>query len=107
MTKKQNKSIQDDVKKQAKEIIEEFNQTVCSKQKCVYTVRFKGKFLYLDRNGEPTARLTYNGGINSWSFAIYKWSNNAYDSEERFFPGSQYVDGTIKGAMKAGLGAYS
>ena len=39
-------------------------------------------------------------------FAIYKWSREQYDSDEWFFPGVEFVDGTIEGAMKAGLEAY-
>jgi hypothetical protein len=29
-----------------------------------------------------------------------------YDPDEWFFPGSEFVDGTLQGAMKAGLEAY-
>ena len=29
-----------------------------------------------------------------------------YDPEEWFFPGEEYVDGTVTGAMKAGMAAY-
>lgn len=31
---------------------------------------------------------------------------NRYDPNEWFFPGSGYLDGTVEGAMKAGLEAY-
>ena len=44
--------------------------------------------------------------MKDWEFAIFKWSSEEYDSDEWFFPGSQFVDGTIEGAMKAGLEAY-
>ena len=44
--------------------------------------------------------------MQKWSFAIYKYSDEQYDEEEWFFPGSEHVDGTIEGAMKAGLEAY-
>jgi hypothetical protein len=33
-------------------------------------------------------------------------SKNRYDPNEGFFPGVEYVDGTVEGAMKAGLEAY-
>jgi hypothetical protein len=45
--------------------------------------------------------------MEDWSFAIYKYSDERYDEEEWFFPGSEHVDGTIEGAMKAGLEAYT
>ena len=54
----------------------------------------------------PICRLTYTGDMAGWEFAIFKWSIERYDPDEWLFPGSQYLDGTIKGAMKAGLEAY-
>jgi hypothetical protein len=41
-----------------------------------------------------------------WDFAIYKYSSDRYDPEEFMFPGSEFVDGTVEGAMKAGMVAY-
>ena len=52
------------------------------------------------------ARLEYLGKIDEWDFAIFKWSTEAYDPEEWFFPGAELVDGTIEGAMMAGLEGY-
>jgi hypothetical protein len=54
----------------------------------------------------PYIRLTYTGNINDWVFAIFKWSTETYDPHEWMFPGSGFLDGTIEGAMKAGLEAY-
>jgi len=50
--------------------------------------------------------LEYAGNIDNWDFAIYKYSNERYDPDEWFFTGAGYVDGTVEGAMKAGLEAY-
>jgi len=44
--------------------------------------------------------------MNEWGFAIFKWSSERYDNDECMFPGSEHVDGTIEGAMLAGLHAY-
>ena len=44
--------------------------------------------------------------MDNWGFAIYKFSVDRYDPEEWFFPGANEVDGTITGAMKAGMIAY-
>ena len=75
-----------------------------------YTVRYRGKYLYLDRHtpfkSGPICRLTYTDDIENWDFAIYKYSSERYDPDEWFFPGDSYVDGTIEGAMRAGLEAY-
>jgi len=75
-----------------------------------YFAEFKGKFLYLKRKEfgkiSPVARMTYTGDIKKWDFAIFKLSREEYAPEEWLFPGVEYVDGTIEGAMKAGLEAY-
>ena len=44
--------------------------------------------------------------MQHWEFAIYKYSDERYDPEEWIFPGAEEVDGTIEGAMRAGLKAY-
>ena len=41
-----------------------------------------------------------------WEFAIFKYSDERYDPDEWLFPGSEHVDGTIEGAMQAGMAAY-
>jgi hypothetical protein len=41
-----------------------------------------------------------------WEFAIFKWTREQYDPDEWFFSCSNLLDGTIKGAIKAGLEAY-
>lgn len=76
-----------------------------------YVLRFRGRFLYLDRvmvRGQrgQICRLTWTGDMNGWEFAIYKHSSNRYDPDEWFFPGAGAVDGTVEGAMRAGLLAY-
>lgn len=75
-----------------------------------FAARFKGKFLYLDRidRGRPpeNCRLTWNGKMDNWDFAIYRHSRNFYDPKEWLFPGAGYVDGTVEGPLKAGMEAY-
>jgi len=44
--------------------------------------------------------------MDDWDFTIYKYSTEKYDPEEWFFPGEEFVDGTVTGAMKAGMAAY-
>jgi hypothetical protein len=104
------KAILDEVKQAAVEAIECFNRSEIAEPRCYYVAQFKGRFLYLGRleygRLGPICRLTYNGDLNRWAFAIYKYSDNAYDPDEWFFPGSEHVDGTIEGAMRAGLKAY-
>ena len=103
-------TIPEHVKQWADEAIQRFNDTVIADPTSSYVARYRGGYLYLDRldDGQPLpiARLTYTGSTDRWEFAIYKYSDNKYDAEEWLFPGSGYLDGTIEGAMRAGLEAY-
>jgi hypothetical protein len=105
------RGIPDEVKTDVAAIVQHFNTTVIRNPHCVYVPRYRGKFLYLDRQDygrlSPICRLEYTGNMEDWSFAIYKYSDERYDEEEWFFPGAEHVDGTIEGAMKAGLEAYT
>ncbi len=75
-----------------------------------YSARFRGGYLYLERFDGlytlPICRLAWNGAMDNWGFAIYKFSVGRYDPEEWFFPGANKVNGTVTGAMKAGMDAY-
>ena len=99
-----------EAREEAQRVIARFNEDVLAGSESRYVPRFKGKYLYLDRedfgNIGPICRLDYNRRKRLWEFAIYKYSADRYDPEEWFFPGSDLVDGTIEGAMKAGMEAY-
>lgn len=104
--------ITEEIKQEVYKIIDDFNRKNFREDVKVlfYFAEFKGKFLYLKRHeygrNSPVVRMKYTGDMKDWEFAIFKWSSEEYDPDEWFFPGSQYVDGTIEGAMKAGLEAY-
>jgi hypothetical protein len=104
------RGIPEEVKTQVATLVEHFNTTAIRNPQCGYVPRYRGKFLYLDRQDygrlHPICRLEYTGKMEDWSFAIYKYSDERYDEEEWFFPGAEHVDGTIEGAMQAGLEAY-
>lgn len=104
-------SISAQVKAQVEKMIEQFNQKIGQQYMAQYLPRYRVNHLYLDRidfmgNQRQICRLTYTGDLNSWDFAIYKSSDNCYDPDEWMFPGSGYLDGTVEGAMMAGLEAY-
>ena len=103
-------SIPASIQAQADAIVSAFNQRVIKNPNRFYSTRYRGRFLYLARSDDgrphPICRLTYTGSIAQWGFAIFKYSDERYDPEEWFFPGSQHVDGTIEGALRAGLEAY-
>ena len=104
------KGIPAEVKMQVDDIVARFHTAEIQDPDCHYRPRYRGKFLYLDREDDgrlhPICRLEYTGKMDDWSFAIYKYSKERYDDQEWLFPGSGYVDGTIEGAMRAGLEAY-
>ena len=110
MAKASTRTIPESVKEQANEIVRSFNENVLKDPECYYTTRYRGVHLYLDRYdyGAITrvCRLRYTGDIEDWEFAIFKYSNERYDPDEWFFPGAELENGTIEGAMKAGLAAY-
>jgi len=120
MPKKQ--SIPPEIQAEVLKIVEEFNRktftgeqhpllkALFGKTKRGFAARFRGKFLYLDRTdrGRPSeiCRLTWNGKMYNWGFAIYRHSHNFYDPNEWMFSGAGHVNGTVEGALKAGTEAY-
>jgi hypothetical protein len=103
-------SIPAEIQRQAQNVIEHFNNKkimVNSK----YVPRFKGAFLYLDREDYGSSpseicRLKYIGSLDKWEFAIFKHSSNRYDPDECMFPGTKHLNGSIEGAMLCGMEAY-
>ncbi|MBI5528460.1 MAG: hypothetical protein HY897_19175 [Deltaproteobacteria bacterium] len=104
------KSVPADVQEEVARAVERFNKKELARWGRSYVPRFRGGFLFLDRDDGggvmPICRLKYTGDMKKWGFAIYKYSSDRYDPEEWFFPGSDLVDGTVEGAMRAGVRAY-
>ena len=102
--------ISDEVKEQIRERVDRFNREVIRDSDVSYLPRFRGSYVYLDRKeGDIVShicRLTYTGDIDDWEFAIFKYSSERYDPDEWMFPGEEELDGTVEGAMRAGLAAY-
>ncbi len=103
-------AIPDEVKREVFRAIDRFNAKTLAGTGCSFLGRFQGKYLYLDRDefGQtvPICRLQYRGAGKPWGFSIYKYSSERYDPGETWFPGFELVDGTVEGAMKAGMRAY-
>lgn len=103
-------SIPESTRNQVLEIVANFNHMTFPDGDCYYEARFKGKFLYLDRCDfgkiGPICRLTFNGKIDDWSFAIFKWSNERYDSDDWMISSKGSLDNIVKDAMNTGLEAY-
>jgi len=109
-TRPKKRAISLQVREKALRVIDQFNGKELATECSRYIPRFRGKYLYLDRDDSGTighiCRLEYAGKKRGWYFAIYRYSDERYDEEDCFFYGSQLVDGTIKGALKAGMVAY-
>jgi len=103
-------AIPEHIKQAADAAIQDFNTRVIGDPEQFFTVRYRGTYLYLDRReygpAHPRCRLTYTGSDDHWEFAIYKYSDACYDPTAWFFPGAQYVDGTVAGAVHAAVEAY-
>ena len=100
-----------EIKLQADAIVARFNvEQLRGKPWAHYMTNYRGAHLYLGHEVggrfAPVCRLTYTGDMQQWEFAIYKYSGERYAPEEWFFAGAEEVDGTIEGAMRAGLKAY-
>jgi hypothetical protein len=105
------KTISAEVKEAVTDSIAKFNRDNFADWEIAYIARFKGIHLYLDRSefGRVTrvCRLTFTGEPkHEWDFAIYKYSTEQYSPDECFFPGDNQVDGTVEGAMRAGMEVY-
>lgn len=104
------KLIPDEIREEVLVIVEKFNQQELKGIDARYIAKFQGRFLYLDRiaygNKGPVSRMEYFRETDKWEFAIFKWSTEIYDPEECMFHGSEFVDGTVEGAMRAGMRAY-
>jgi hypothetical protein len=104
------KRIPDDVRAQVNAIVDRFNKIEMRHLNSSYIARFRGSYLYLDRSDWGrichVCRLKYNGAMDNWDFAIFRYSREFYDPDEWMFPGGEHVDGTVEGAMRAGLEAY-
>ena len=104
------KSIPDKIRTAVEARVAQFNKDVIQDPHRYFSVRFRGKHAYLDRDDYghvgPRARLTYTGDMEQWDFAIYKYTREHYDPDEWLFPGAGHVDGTVEGALRAAMEAY-
>ncbi len=104
------KTIPQDIRAQVEAIVARFNRTVVRDRGAFFSVRFRGRYVYLDRDNYgfigPRGRLTWTGDMAQWDFAIYKYSSERYDPEEGMFSGAGHLDGTVEGALRACVEAY-
>lgn len=111
-TSKETTIIPKEVQKEVLKVIKEFNDNELDliNDFYKYVAQFKGNCVFLMTQEYnkimPTARLTYSGAMDNWDFEIFKYSSGSYDKNEMFFPGAEYIDGTIKGSLYACNTAY-
>jgi hypothetical protein len=102
-------SLTDEIKAEISVLIDTFNTKL--PKNCAYKPRYSECYLYLSRIDygsapQPICRLEWRGKKDNWDFVIYKHSQDQYDPAEWMYPGMQYIDGTVEGAMQCGLEAY-
>jgi len=104
-------NIPENIKEPIEKIVDEFNATKLKKLDCKFVTQYKGNYLYLLLDEgmpklAPTLRLEFTGDMNKWKFGIFKWSSETYTTDYGFIPGSEFVDGSIAGALQAAIIAY-
>jgi hypothetical protein len=99
-----------EIKQQVDAIVDRFNHEVIHDVHRFFVTRYRGLYVYLDRKDggwvSQRGRLKYSRAMDRWEFAIFKYSSETYDPDEWFFPGSQHLNGTVEGALKACVDAY-
>lgn len=97
------------VRQQLNQVIEAFNNSELADSGSHYVARYRASYLFLDRSDHgrvrPIIRLQYTGRLDAWEFALYRPSQEDYETDVSFFPGERQVDGTLQGALQAGLEA--
>jgi hypothetical protein len=75
------RAIPADVKQEVEAHVAMFNRKELARSNRAYSVRFHGRFAYLDRDDgpgpSPICRLEYMGKMTDWEFSIYKYSLDA------------------------------
>jgi hypothetical protein len=113
MAKSKSIKVPEDVQEAVMQRVQVFNKA----HKSGFQVAFKGKFCYLSKIHKTywglgkavetkLGRLTWTDDIDSWEFAVFRYSRELYDPNEFMFPGREDLDGTIEGAMQAGFKLY-
>jgi len=103
--------ISEQIREKVEKIVSEFNETTLKKEGCKFQTQYNGNYVYLlldegFENLTPMFRLKFAGNMNNWEFAIFRWSSEKYSTDYFFMPGSEFIDGTVQGAMQAAIKAY-
>ncbi|HOP47566.1 MAG TPA: hypothetical protein PK874_07885 [Desulfobacteraceae bacterium] len=100
-----------EIKQKINDIIGLFNKDELKNSEFQIVSELRGIFLYIDIQEAQDSlthlcRLKFTGDMENWEFAVYRHSRDNYDSDVCLFPGNSYLDGSIIGAIKAGMVAY-
>jgi len=99
------KRVPQNIKTEVLQQLNDFNQ----KHKASFQISFRANYAYLSKTDyveTKIGRLKYNGTMDKWGFAVFRYSREFYDPDEFMFPGAEELDGTIEGALRAGLLIY-
>jgi hypothetical protein len=111
MAKSKSVKVPEDVKEAVLQRVQAFNKV----HKTDFQVVFKKQYCFLSKVfpsfwSKPVetklGRLEWTGDIEKWKFAVFRYGRSFYDPDEFMFDGAQKLDGTIEGAMRAGIELY-
>jgi len=87
-----------------------FNLRVLREEELRYVAQFRSGYLYLlydtPDGVEPFCRLEFTGDMNRWDFSVYRSTSKRFHPPAQSFAGNAFLDGTVEGALKAGVVAY-
>lgn len=102
-------SIPQEIKNEAETAVKTFNTKRFSEGDTEYIANFDDEYMYLKIRRKdsfrPVARIRFTGDPQKWEFSVYDYSTDDY-THRKSFPGAEFADGTIEGALKAGVKAF-
>jgi hypothetical protein len=60
----------------------------------------KGRFIYVEVDGEPLCRFEYDGSETEWRFALYRYSRGGYSTDVCPYPSRNRIDEGVKVALR-------
>lgn len=83
------------------EALKHFRREIHSLRDRKLDVEASGRFCYVSHAGSPLCRLGYRGELETWDFAIYKWSTQSYAPGTDLFPLYDEIGSCLRMAMNA------
>ena len=56
----------------------------------------RGRFIYVEVDGEPLCRFEYDGSETEWRFALYRYSKSCYSTDVCPYPSRTRIDEGVR-----------